>query len=186
VIEVAQRMIANPAGMRHDAFPTAVFTFRWYMSSAGRYREAYDFLVGVRPEITSFDQLPEDTQGILTQWVSIELMSGFSTEDERKAAWEPFARNLRANGSWWLDKPYEQAIDSFFMGDLDAAIEKAREDLAQPLSAWPITVDEWEDPIWAPITADPEIAARLSELKREKQQGREQIAAMLEEPEWNR
>jgi tetratricopeptide (TPR) repeat protein len=186
VIAVAQQMIAKPASMRHEAFPTAVFSYRSYMSRAGRYQEAYDFLVRVRPEITSFEQLPDDTQGILMQWASIELMSGFSNPEESKAAWEPFARNLRANGSWWFNEPYEQAIDFFFMGDLDAAIEKARADLAQPLSSWPITVDEWEDPIWAPITANPEIAARLSELKREKQQGREQIAAMLEEPEWNR
>jgi len=186
LIAVAQRMITKPASMRHDAFPTAVFSYRLYMSKAGRYREAYDFLVGVRPKIASFDQLPDDNQGILMQWASIELMSGFSNPEERKAAWEPFARNLRANGSWWFNEPYEQAIDFFYMGDLDAAIEKARADLAQPLSSWPITIDEWEDPIWAPITANPDITARLSELKREKQQGREQIAAMLEGQQWTK
>ncbi len=83
--------------------------------------------------------------------------------------------------------PIDQAVDFFFMGDLDSAIEKATS------KTWPNRFhrgrsrgDEWEDPIWAPITSDPEIAARLSEMKREKQQGREQIAAMLEEPEWNR
>jgi tetratricopeptide (TPR) repeat protein len=186
LIAVAQRMIAKPAGMRHDAFPTAVFAYRWYMSIAGRHLEAYDFLVGVRPEISSFEQLPKDTQGILMQWVSIELMSGFKSPEERKAAWEPFASNLRANGSWWFENPIDQAVDFYFMGDLDSAIAKALEALAQPLSSWPIRGEEWEDPIWAPLTSDPEIAARLSQMKREKQQGREQIAAMLEGPEWRR
>jgi TolB-like protein len=186
VIAVAQRMIAKPAGMRHDAFPTALFSYRAYMSIAGRYREAYDFLVGLRPEITSFEQLPDDIQGTLMQWASIELMSGFATPEERKASWEPFAKNLRANGSWWFDNPLDQTVDFFFMGDLDSAIKSARKELAKPLSSWPIRGEEWEIPIWAPITSDPEIAARLSEMKREKQQGREQIAAMLEQPEWNR
>ena len=186
LIAVAQRMIAKPASLRHGVFTTAVFSYRLYMSKAGRYQDGYDFLVGVRPEITSFEQLPDDAQGILMQWASIQLLSGFSNPEETKAAWESFARNLRTNGSWWFNEPYEQAIDFFYMGDLVAAIEKARADLAQPLSSWPIIVDEWEDPIWAPITADPEIAARLSQMKREKQRGREQIAAMLEEPEWIR
>jgi len=186
VIAVAQLMIAAPAAMRQDMFPTALFSYRYYMSLAGRYQEAYDFLTGLRPDIKSFDRLPDDIQGILMQWVSIELMSGFRSPEERKAAWEPFARNLRANGSWWFNEPYEQSIDYFFTGDLDAAIEKAREDLAQPLSAWPTIVDEWADPIWAPIASSPEVAARLTEMKREKQQGREQVMAMLEAPEWNR
>jgi len=159
---------------------------RYYMSVAGRDEGAYGFLTGLRPEMSAYDQLPGDTQGILMQWVSIELMSGFRSPEERKAAWEPFAKNLRANGSWWLDDPIDQTVDYFFMGDLDAAIEEAREDLAQPLATWPIRGEVWSDPIWAPITSDPEIAARLSEMKREKQQGREQIMAMLEQPEWNR
>jgi TolB-like protein/Tfp pilus assembly protein PilF len=186
VIAVAQPMIAQPAVMRQEIFPTALFSFRYYMSKAGRYREAYDFLVGLRPEIASFEKLPKDIQGMLMQWVSIELMSGFRSPEERKAAWEPFANNLRTNGSWWFDDPLDQAVDFFFMGDLDAAIEKLREDIAQPLATWPVRAQEWSDPIWSPITSDPEVTARLSEMNREKQQAREQIMAMLEEPEWNR
>lgn len=186
VIELAKSMIAKPASMRHDAFPTAVIVHRNYMSKAGRHREAYDFLVGVRPEIVSFDRLPEDIQGILIQWASIELMSGFASPAETRAAWAPFAENLRANGSWWLQDPYGEAVDLFFMGDIEAAIEKVREDLAQPLASWPTRSKQWEeDSIFAPITANPEVAARLSELKREKQEVREQIKEMLQSPEWN-
>jgi hypothetical protein len=185
LIAVAEKMIAAPASMRQDVFPTALFGYRQYMSVAGRYKEAYDFLTGLRPEIKSVEQLPEDMQGALMQWASIELMSGFVSPQERKAAWEPFAQNLRANGPRWFNDPFEQAIDFFFMGDLDSAIKKVREDLAQPLSNWPIRGDVWDDPVWAPITSDPEIAARLSEMKRQKQQVREQINEMLQEPEWN-
>ncbi|MGA9573075.1 MAG: hypothetical protein WBS20_03910, partial [Lysobacterales bacterium] len=120
VISVAQQMIAAPAAMRHEIFPTALFSYRYYMSKAGRYQEAYDYLTGLRPEIKSFEHLPEDIQGTLMQWVSIELMSGFKSPEERKAAWDPFAKNLRANGSWWFDDPLDQAVDFFFTGDLDA------------------------------------------------------------------
>ena len=186
VIAVAQKMIAEPAAMRQDMFPTALFSYRLYMSKAGRYQVAHDYLTGLRPDIESYDRLPEDIQGILMQWVSIELMSGFKSPEETKAAWEPFAGNLRANGSWWFYNPGDQAVDNFFMGDLDAAIEKAREDLAKPLSSWPIRGETYTDPIWAPVTSDPQIAARLSELEREKQQARERIMAMLQKPEWSR
>ena len=116
LIKVAEKMIAAPASMRQDAFPTALFNYRRYMSMAGRHKEAYDFLTGLRPELKSFESLPDDTQGLLMQWVSIELMTGFSSPEERKSAWEPYARNLRAHGSWWLDDSIDQAVDLFFMG----------------------------------------------------------------------
>ena len=185
VIAVAEKMIAAPASMRHGSFPTAVFSYGTYMSRAGRYEEAHDFLMDIRPEIKSFEQLPGDIQGVLMQWVSIELMSGFRSPEERKLVWQVFAQNLRAHGSWWLEDPVDQAVDFLFMGDLDSAIEKAREDLVQPLAAWPIRGDAWDNPTWDPITSNPEIAARLSEMEREKQQAREQINEMLQGPEWN-
>ena len=184
LIEVAEKMIAAPASMRQAAFPTALFNYRRYMSMAGRHKEAYDFLTGLRPELMSFESLPDDTQGVLMQWVSIELMSGFKSPEERKSAWEPYARNLRAHGSWWLEDTIDQAVDLFFMGDLDAAIKKTQEDLAQPLMTWTVRGEEWEDPMWGPITSNPEIAARLSEMRQEKQQIRKQINEMLQGPEW--
>jgi len=185
VIAIAEKMIAAPASLRHGSFPTAVFSYDTYMSRAGRYEEAYNFLVGIRPEITSFERLPGDIQGVLMQWVSIELMTGFRSPEERKLVWQKFAQNLRAHGPWWFDNPADQSIDFLFMGDLESAIEKAREDLAQPLATWPIRDDSWDSPTWHPITSDPEIAARLSEIKREKQQARIQINEMLQGPEWN-
>ena len=184
LITVAEKMIAAPVSMRQDAFPAALFSYRQYMSKAGRYEEAHDFLTGLRPEIKSLEQLPGDVQGVLMQWVSIELMTGFRSPEERKSTWEVYAQNLRANGAWWFENPVDQAVDFLFMGDLNSAIEKAQEDLAQPLSTWPVRGDEWHDPIWAPITSAPAIAARLSEMKQEKQQAREQINEMLQGPDW--
>ncbi|MGB7452930.1 MAG: tetratricopeptide repeat protein, partial [Lysobacterales bacterium] len=184
LIAVAKKMIAAPASMRQDTFPTALFTYRQYMSKAGRYEEGYEFLTGQRPDIKEFDQLPEDIQGVLMQWASIELMSGFKSTEEVIDIWQIFSRNLKAQGPWWFDEPGNQSADFLFSGDLDSAIEKAREDLAQPLSSWPIRGEVWDDPIWAQITSEPEIAARLSELKREKQMAREQINDMLQGPEW--
>lgn len=184
VITVAQKMIAAPASMRHGSFPTALFSYVDYMSQADRHEEAYAFLVDVRPEIKSYEQLPEDIQGVLMQQASIVLMSGFKSFEARKAAWQVFAQNLRAHGSWWLEDPRDKAVDFLFMGDLDSAIENVREDLAQPLASWPVRGDTWDAPTWNPITSNPEIAARLAEMKQEKQQAREQITEMLQKPEW--
>jgi len=186
LIAVAQKMIAAPASMRQDIFPTALFSYIHHMSKAGRNQEAYDFLVSIRPEIKSFEQLPDDLRGALMQWASIELMSGFSSPEERKAAWQVFAKNLRTQGPRWFADPFEQAADFLFMGDLVSAIVKAQEDLAQPLASWPIRGEVWDDPTWAPITSNPEVAARLAEMKQEKQQAREQINEMLQGPEWNK
>ena len=184
VIAVAEEMIAAPASMRHDVFPTALFSYREFMSRSGRYTEAFDFLTGLRPEITEYGQLPVDLQGVLMQWASIELMSGFKNTQERNAAWQLFSQSLKAHGSWWFEDPRSQAMDFLFSGDVDSAIEKAKEDLALPLATWPTRGDSWEDPIFAQVTSDPEVAARLSELKREKLVAREQIEEMLQEPEW--
>jgi len=184
VLQVAQQMIAAPASMRHEVFPTALFSYRQTMSKAGRYKEAYDFLTGLRPEIEEFDQLPGDIQGVLMQWASIELMSGFKSTEDRNTAWRTFSQNLRAHGTWWFEDLGNQAEDLLFTGNVEAAIEKAKEDLAQPLSNWPIRGEIWDDPIFAQITSDPEITARLSEMKREKQIARELIEEMLQGPEW--
>ena len=185
LIAVARKMIAAPASMRQGAFPTALFSYRHHMSKAGRHEQAYNFLVGLRPEIKSLEQLPKGIHGVLMQWASIELMTGFRSPEERKSAWEAFAKNLRVKGPWWFERPGDQAVDFLFIGDLKSAIDKVQEDLAQPLATWPIRGESWGDPIWAPITSDPAIAARLSEMKREKQQAREQIHEMLQGPEWN-
>jgi hypothetical protein len=118
------------------------------------------------------------------QWAGIELMSGFKSTEERNTAWQKFSQNLRAHGSWWFEDLFNQAEDLLFTGNIDAAIEKAKEDLAQPLSNWPIRGEIWNDPIFEQITSDPEITARLSEMKREKQMARELIEEMLQGPEW--
>jgi TolB-like protein len=184
LVAVAEKMIAAPASMRHGAFATALFSYRQVMSKSGRYKEAYDFITGLRPEITEFEQMPEDPHAVLMQWASIELMSGLKSTEERNASWQLFSKNLKAHGPWWFEEPGSQAVDFLFSDDVDSAIEKAKEDLAQPLASWPTRGEVWEDPIFAQITSDPEVTARLSELKREKLAAREQINEMLQAPEW--
>jgi TolB-like protein len=184
LIEIAEKMIATPVSMRESAFPTTLFYYRHYMSLADRHEDAYDYLTGLRPDIQSFERLPEDIEGVFMQGAIIELMSGFKSPGERKTAWALHAQNLRANGEWWFETPGDQAEDFFFMGDLDSAIEKSLEDLAKPVSSEPTRGDFYENPTWAAITSDPRVAARLSEMKQEKQLAREQIKDMLQGPEW--
>jgi TolB-like protein/cytochrome c-type biogenesis protein CcmH/NrfG len=186
LIATAEKMIAAVATMRHGVFPTALYSYTNEMCLAGRQKEAYDFLTGLRPELKDYEFLPEDVQGVLMQGVTIELMSAFASSEEIRAAWLTHSEKLHENGPWWFEDPNAQAIDAFFRGDLETAIEKALEDLAQPLASFPLRPDAWKNPTWAPITADPRVVARLSELEQEKQEIRSQIIEMLQGPEWTK
>ena len=47
---------------------TALFTYVDLMMQEDRAREAFDYLVTVRPDIVPFDQLQNDDQGFDMQW----------------------------------------------------------------------------------------------------------------------
>jgi TolB-like protein/Tfp pilus assembly protein PilF len=186
-LELTRSMIADQVEDRRGAFREAMFTFMWLMMESGRSEEAYNFLISVRPGISNYDEMPRDIQGMLMQWVSIGLMTGFESNETRKGAWLKFVANLDNAGLPWRDPDdWGYVWEKFMAGDIDAATDTVLEhQLAGPLA----TDLEMHIPrnrfVFTGMYADPRVTARLAELGKEHQQFREQVRDLMLEPEWN-
>jgi len=186
VIGLAEDMIADQVSMRGDSFATAAFVYAEEMSRMGRFEEGYEFLMGVRPELADYEQMPSDVQGLIMQWNGVILMTGFRTFEERQAAWLALTANMNATGFPWREiDPDNRVQDLIFRGQLEEAIRVAlEEDLSRPLAIGTWRLDAYRTPLFADVVQDPAVAARLAELDREFNAMREGVLTMLEQPEW--
>ena len=187
VIERSAAMIADQVDQRHGAFDDALVYYADAMQRAGRSREGYDFLLGVNPEIANLDQVPEDPRGISMQWALLDLMSGFASFEERRAAWIRFDESLARMGFPDQQDPEAeyQVWNHVMRGETEQAIEHFLEyGLAEPLSGWlerpqrqfPLTLGD--------VYADPRVEAALNEDDRRLQELRAEVQAMLQGPDW--
>lgn len=187
VIELSAAMIEDQVDQRHGAFDTALVYYADAMQRSGRSREGYDFLLGVNPEIANLDEVPEDPRGISMQWALLDLMSGFASFEERKAAWIRFDESLARMGyPEKRDPEAEYQVWNLVMrGETEQAIEHFLEHgLATPLAEWlerpqrqfPLTLGE--------VYADPRVDAALNGDERRLQEFRDEVQAMLQGPEW--
>lgn len=186
-VSIAQSMIADQVEPRRGAFFGAMNTYVDLMMQSGRAREAYDFLVSVRPEITRYDILPDTTQGMQMQWMSIILMSSFESFDTRKQAWLKLAANLDARGFPWRDpKTGDLIYDLVITGDIEAAVEHFLADrLSKPMALNLQRHKRRFEPLFAQVYNDPRVAVRIAELDREFEQLRDDVAELMLEPEWS-
>jgi hypothetical protein len=186
VIEIAQPLIRDAATIRQGTFPTALFSWRTMMSNAGRAEEGYRYLLEVRPGLDDFSSAPSDFKGAMMRQALLELSGSFLPPEQQLEAWNThWAQREQLGDRSFLEDPYLVMLDHLFNGRLEAAVESALEDLAQPLAAWPLRPKTYHDALIKPIADDPRVAARLAELKREWAQQREQVLALLQEPEWS-
>jgi TolB-like protein/Tfp pilus assembly protein PilF len=188
VIALSSALIADQVDNRQAAFSSGVSFYTDTMLAAGRAREAYDFLAGVRPEITQYDQMAGDFEGVTMQWASIALMSGFESFENRKAAWEQFTTELDAQGFPWRKGPedgnrtwddlmegdVEQAVDHFLQYELNEPVALALNRHRRPLYA-----------LFAPVYEDPRVAAGLAKRAGRFAEVREEVRELLQQPEWN-
>ncbi len=188
VIALASGVIADQVEDRQNAYTDAMTHYVDTMLQNHRASEAYDFLVSVRPEITRYDQVPSDIQGLITQWASIGVMSGFETFENRKAAWNQFTGSLDELGFPWkktassnnytwdylINGDVEQAVDHFLKYELAEPVAKNLTRHTKPLYA-----------LNAPVYEDPRVAARLIERAERFAEVREEVRTMLQQPEWN-
>ena len=188
VIALASAVIADQIDNRQNAFGRAILLYTDTMLQAGRAQEAYDFLVSVRPEITNYDQVPPDIQGLIMQWASIAAMSGFESLDTRKAAWNRFTGQLDARGFPWKKDPADGNFtwDYLMNGEVDQALDHYLEyELTEPLASNLERHRKGLYAVFGPIYEDPRVTAKLADEARRFTGVREQVRAMLQRPEWN-
>jgi tetratricopeptide (TPR) repeat protein len=187
VIALASAVIADQVEDRQGAFGDSMFHYVNTMAQNGRASEAYDFLASVRPEITEYDQVPADKQGLITQWASIGTMSGFETFENRKAAWNQFTRSLDELGFPWKKaaSSYNYTWDYLINGDVEQAVDHYLEyELAEPVAK---DLNRHRKPLYAmfaPVYEDPRVAAKLIERAERFAEVREDVRTMLQRPEW--
>jgi hypothetical protein len=188
VIALASAAIADQVEDRQGAYGDSMFRYVDTMTKAGRAREAYDFLVSVRPEITQYDQIASDMQGVITQWASIGVMSGFETFENRKAAWQQFTAGLDELGFPWKknEKSYNVTWDHLINGEVEQAVDHYLEyELTEPVAK---NLTRHTKPLYAmfaPVYEDPRVAAKLVERAERFAEVRKDVQTMLQRPEWN-
>ena len=185
VMQVAAPLISKQISFRQNAFPSALFAYRDAAMRLGRNRQAYDFLVSVRPEVAEFDRPPPDLHALLMRWAAVTLMTGFADPAETRAHWQALIEQADALDVYWRGFPMRVVEDHIMRGETQQAIEVAlNDDLSNPLATWPNRADFYRIPLYAQVTADPTVAARLADLDRQKAKVREQVSEMLQRPEW--
>jgi TolB-like protein len=188
VIALASAIIADQVEDRQGAFGETMYSYIDTMLQAGRAREAYDFLVSVRPEITNYEQITPDIQGLIMQWAAIDAMTGFESFENRKAAWQRFTSGMDAVGFPWKQDPADENYtwDYLMNGEVEQAIDHYLEyELNEPLA---LNLDRHRKlhyHIFGPVYEDPRVAAKLTEDAERYAEVREEVRTMLQRPEWN-
>ena len=113
------------------------------------------------------------------------LLAQFAERQRVISAWEHARSHTEAAGWNWQHMPQMRMFDHVVRGEYEAAVPDALEGLSRPLAYDFTPDDEFELDSMKPLAELPEVAARLSERKRERQAMREEVIAMLEGPEWD-
>jgi len=186
-LNLARSMITDQVDVRRGSFFNALDVHSDLMMRAGKAKEAWDFLVSVRPDIANYDVLPNDFQGALMQFNSIVLMSGFESFDTRKETWLKLTTNLDAKGFPWRNPEGGNVlVDLIMIGENEAAVEHFLNDrLSQPMALNIRRHKRVRESFFQPVYDDPRVTARLAVLDGEFEQLREEIGELMLEPEWN-
>lgn len=187
-VMLAEKVISAQADDRRGAFGYPLFTYTRLMLDSGTARQAYDFLVSIRPEITNYEVMPDDVQGVSMQFASIILMTGFESFETRKQAWQHLIANFDARGFPWRRNSERTTLlnNEIIMGNNQAAIEIFLGDrLNMPMASDLNRHKRWHKAFYAPVYEDPAVAARLAQLDKEFAQLREQVSDLMQEPDWN-
>jgi TolB-like protein len=187
-LQLASAAIEDQVEDRQFAFGDIAITYSDLMLRQNKAQEGYEFLVSVRPEITHYDKLAPDLQGMVMQWTSIALMSGFESPENQKSAWNDWTTQLNAMGFPWLADPADELHTWGYLinGDTDKAIDHYLEyRLSLPLAQELDRINKPLYPLFAPVYEDPRVAARLAQDAGRFEQLRGQVQAMLQRPEWN-
>jgi TolB-like protein/Tfp pilus assembly protein PilF len=182
-IALSEEVIRAQNPERRGSFANPLFTYSSLMMDSGKARQAYDFLVSVRPEIADYSALPVGLEGLMMQIASVRLMTGFESFEKREQAWLQIVSHWEALGFPWRDPKSNRVMDNYIItGDIPAAIENYLFRLNLPMAVNLQRHKRWDKTLYAPLYEDPVVAARLSQLDTEFAQLREQVSEMMQEP----
>jgi len=184
---LAKSMISDQIENRQFSFLVAAHIYTDQMLDADAAKEAYDFFVSVRPDITQYDKRPTDSNGRTMQNFSIILMAGFESFDVRKQAWLQHAAAMDATGlPWRRPDSSNNTRDAVNTGNIEAAVDHFLEyELGRPMAKGMWRHKRYFAPFYADVYADPRVAAKLTEKDAEFAQLRETVSELMLEPEWN-
>jgi len=186
-IALAEKVIIAQKPERNGSFANPLFTYGSLMLDSGKAKQAYDFLVSLRPEIVDYDSLPVGIEGVMMQMLSVKLMTGFESPEVYQKAWRQIVAQWETLGFPWKDPKNSLLTDHYIMtGDIPAAIDSYLFRVNEPMARRPQRHKRRDKVLYAPVFGDPVVAARLSELDKEYEVLREQVSELMLEPEWSR
>ena len=185
-IALAEKVISAQFPDRRGSFANPLFTYSSLMLDSGKAKQAYDFLISVRPEIADYSVLPVGIEGVMMQMASVRLMTGFESPEVREQAWLQIVSHWEAMGFPWRDPKSPRVMDHYIItGDIPAAAENFLFRLNLPMARNLQRHKRWDKIFYAPLYEDPVMAARMAQLDQEFTQLREQVSVMMQEPEWD-
>jgi TolB-like protein/predicted Zn-dependent protease len=182
---IAEALIAELPTDRRDNFLVVLFGYADRSLKLGRAREAYEFIVQAHPGTDDYTVLAPRFEGVMLKVASIFLMTGFAPEDRCREAWINLTQQFDAMGFPWRNGA-NAVIDPLFRGDIEGAVEQYLAFTEGPVTNQLGEVRRPLETFFAPIYADPRVAARLAELDEEYRQVRADVQEMLQGPEWTR
>jgi len=186
-LSLAQSMIEDQVSTRQGSFFAAVSMYEELMSNSGRQREAYDFLLSVRPELEDFATFPGDYKGMAMQRHMIFLMLSFAPPEEVQQAWLQYTAVMDQAFPRWREITANQVLNELMQGRLDEAERVAIDvHLSQPVASNLHRVEQMQGAEFAAINQRPELLARMTEIQEEKAGLRDGVSEMLQKPEWQK
>ena len=182
---LAKSMIKDQVSIRQGSLSTALTVHNELMSKSGRQREAFDFLLSVRPVLEDFTTFPGDWKGVQMQRRMISLMLAFKSPEEVRQAWVDYTVNLDRSFPRWRESTANQVLNELMQGRLEAAERLAiNVHLSQPIASNLRRVEGLQAPEFGAINQRPELMARMSQVQSEKSKLRDGVSEMMLEPEW--
>jgi len=182
---LAQSMIRDQVSIRQGSLFAALAIHNELMSKSGREREAYDFLLSIRPQLEDFGTFPGDYQGVQMQRFMLLLMPAFKSPEETRLAWLDYSGVMDRAFPRWREIPINQVLDELMQGRPDEAERMAIDVyLSEPIAADLRIVERMQAPVFGVINQRPELMARMSQVQMEKAQLRDGVSEMMQKPEW--
>ncbi|MCZ6717562.1 MAG: tetratricopeptide repeat protein [Gammaproteobacteria bacterium] len=154
------------------------------MHDKGLSKQALDFLIARQPGIDDLSVLPDNWTAIRLQAFSFSLWADVLDEQSFRENAVKYVALLDDADFSWRDSKGDVVITSVWLGDLQTArtvFLKEFDDLRADHPWWYTILNSHS---LAGFRQEPDVAARLAEVAREKNELQEQVVEMLREPEW--